>query len=249
MPLPRTNIFFGYEPTMTDEQREYVDSMIDNPVTIVNSVAGTGKTMLSVACAAYLQMKLYYIFSPTQEKCLGYRPGSQSEKEFEYTAPLRCALEALNFNPDQCVYSESRANDPRFCKTMAMQEKKGDIWVYPMSHVFARGTNIDNKFVIIDEAQNFTREELKKVITRIHDNCKLVIIGHTGQCDLDNKSNSGFGDYLEFYKTKDYAKICNLTKNFRGVISRDADTIDDFMKDKFKSSSLSKRVDYQSLLE
>lgn len=227
MPLPEDHIFFGLN--MTDEQREYVNSIIDNKVTVVDSVAGTGKTTLAVGTAAILKMKLYYVFSPVEENVMGYRPGTQEEKEDAYTGPLKCALMALNYVPEQCIYSESRASDPRYCKQISEREKSGDIWVYPMSHVFARGINIENAFVLIDESQNMTVDELQKVITRCHDDCKVVLAGHTGQCDLLNKSLSGFPPYREFYRTKKYAKVCKLTKNFRGEISRDADTIKQFM--------------------
>ena len=65
MGLPKDNIFFGLR--LTEEQRVYVDSMIDNQLTIVNAVAGTGKTTLAVATASLLGMKLVYAFSPVEE--------------------------------------------------------------------------------------------------------------------------------------------------------------------------------------
>lgn len=235
MPIPESNMFFGLRSAMTDEQLKFVNSMFDNKVTISNSVAGTGKTTLAVGVAAILQMKLLYIFSPIQESKMGFRPGTQEEKELEYTAPLRCALEKINYNPDQCIFSLDEATDPRFSKNIANQEKHGDIWVYPMSHIFARGINIENRFVVIDECQNFTINELQKILTRIHDNCKVVLLGHTGQCDLTNESTSGFAPYIEYYKTLPYACICPLTYNFRGRISRDADKIHEFLKNKNKS--------------
>lgn len=227
MPFDKDHIFYGIN--LTDEQRTYVDSMIDNKVTVVDSVAGTGKTTLAVGVAAILQKKLYYVFSPVEEDKMGFRPGTQEEKENAYIGPLKCALAALNYLPEQCIYSETKAMDPRFAKQQSMNEKAGNIWVYPMSHVFARGINIEDAFVLIDEAQNLTVDELQKVLTRCHDNCTIVLAGHTGQCDLENKSLSGFPPYREFYKTKQYAKVCRLTKNFRGQVSRDADTIKEFI--------------------
>ena len=229
MPLSEDTLFFGYKEKMTEEQNIYVDSIIDNKVTVVNACAGTGKTTLAVAAARYLQMPLIYIFAPVQEKEMGYRKGTQTEKEREYTAPLVGALLDLGESPLHSIYDPDMALDPRYKKEIEQREKSGDIWCYPRSHTFARGINIEHQFVVIDEAQNFTRSELRKVITRMHDDCKLVLIGHVGQCDLADPHTSGFKDYIELYKTRDYAKVCNLTQNFRGEISRDADKIDEFM--------------------
>jgi phosphate starvation-inducible protein PhoH len=86
--------------------------------------------------------------------------------------------------------------------------------------------NIKYKTVIIDEAQNFTASELKKVFTRIHDSCKVIVIGHSGQIDLYDKSQSGFIPYINHLKDKDYVSICNLSVNFRGRFATDSDLID-----------------------
>lgn len=94
-----------------------------------------------------------------------------------------------------------------------------------MSHVFARGINIKDKVVIIDEAQNFTRGELKKVLTRIHDDCKVIMIGHDNQCDLPNPRKSGFVPCVELFKTQPYVNICELTHNFRGELATHADLL------------------------
>ena len=129
MPFDKDHIFYGIN--LTDEQRIYVDSMIDNKVTVVDSVAGTGKTTLAVGVAAILQKKLYYVFSPVEEDKMGFRPGTQEEKENAYIGPLKCALATLNYLPEQCIYSETKAMDPRFAKQQSMNEKAGNIWVYP----------------------------------------------------------------------------------------------------------------------
>lgn len=220
MPLSKDNIFFGFGPKLTNEQRVYVNSIIDNMVTVSNSPAGTGKTLFAVATAKFLQMPLYYIVAPVEEDKMGFRKGTQAEKELAYMTPLKDALVKLNENVEQSIYNEESFDN----------RKTGKAWVYPMTHVFERGINLENGLIFIDEAQNYLRHELKKTLTRVHDSCKVVIAGHTGQCDLKNKKLSGFQDYIDFYATKPYAKICNLTKNFRGVISKDADMIDEFIE-------------------
>lgn len=215
MPLPKDNLLFGFEPRLTDEQREYINSIFDYRFTIVNAKAGTGKTTLAVAVAKILQQPLYYIFSPVEERTMGFRPGDQREKEASYITPLRDALLEINESPDIAIYNPEK---PELLKN----EKT---WVYPMSHVFARGINIKDKVVIIDEAQNFTRGELKKVLTRIHDDCKVIMIGHDGQSDLPNPNRSGFVPYIEHFKTEPYVKLCKLTQNFRGELAGHADLL------------------------
>ena len=187
MPLPReSELFFGLGPKLTDEQRIYVDSIFDNQVTIVNAPAGSGKTTLAVGAAKILNQPLVYIFAPVEEKKMGYRPGNQKEKEMEYYQPLVDALLEIGEFPDKVIF------DPETMDT----SKNGNAWVYPKSHIFARGTNIKDSTVIIAESQNFTRGELKKVLTRIHDSCTVIIEGHTGQNDLPDPNKSGFEPYI-----------------------------------------------------
>lgn len=216
MPLPKSNPLFGFAPKLTEEQKEYVDSIFDNHVTIVNACAGSGKTTLAVACAKILGMELLYIFSPVEESVLGFTPGDVFDKESKYTSPLKDALLKINEVPDRVIISKENIQNV----------KNGTAWVTPVSHVFARGTNIEDKFVIIDESQNFTRSELKKLLTRIHESCKVVMIGHDKQCDLKNPSKSGFVPYIEHLKDEDYVKVCNLTHNFRGRLATKADQLE-----------------------
>lgn len=225
MPLPNNNLLFGFEPKLTEEQRGYVNSIFDNQLTISDSKSGSGKTTLAVACAKLLKKELVYIFAPVQEDKMGYRPGGQFEKEKAYITPLLDALIEINENPMQVIYSEENFSNPTKMKEMMDNVKKGIVWVYPKSHIFARGTNLKDKTVIIDECQNFTKAELKKVLTRIHDSCKVIMIGHTGQIDLENPEESGFQDYIYHFKDEDYVGIHNLTVNFRGRLAQHADNI------------------------
>lgn len=216
MPLPTDNMLFGFEPKLTDEQRIYVNSIFDRQLTIVNAKSGTGKTTLAVACAKIIGKPLVYIFSPVEEGRMGFRPGSQAEKESAYRQPLIDALLEINEVPEKVVYSEENVE--------AM--KAGHIWVYPKSHVFARGTNIKDHTVIISEAQNYTRGELKKVLTRIHDSCTVIIEGHVGQCDLADVRKSGFAPYIEHFRGKPYCEVIELNRNFRGQLAQDADELE-----------------------
>jgi phosphate starvation-inducible PhoH-like protein len=213
MPLPQSaELFFGLN--LTEEQRIYVDSIFDNQMTIVNAKAGTGKTTLAVGAAKILNKPLYYIFSPVEEDKLGFTPGEIEDKESKYIVPLLDALKEIKEDYRFALYKE---NNPDHIKKVA--------WVYAKSHVFVRGSNIKNATVIIDEAQNLTRGELKKVLTRIHDSCKVIMIGHDGQCDLEKPEKSGFVPYLEHFQHESYASVVELTKNFRGALARHADEL------------------------
>jgi predicted ribonuclease YlaK len=213
MPLPKSaEMFYGLK--LTDEQRQYVDSIFDNQLTIVNAKAGTGKTTLAVGAAKILNQPLYYIFSPVEEDALGYTPGEVEDKEAKYIVPLLDALKEIKEDHRFAIYREA---NPDHIRKVA--------WVHAKSHVFVRGSNIKNATVIIDETQNFTRGELKKVLTRIHDSCKVIMIGHDGQCDLDKPEKSGFVPFLEHFSDEPYAQVVELTKNFRGRMARHADEL------------------------
>jgi len=98
-------------------------------------------------------------------------------------------------------------------------------WVEAKSHTFLRGGNIKGSTVIIDEAQNLTRGELKKVLTRIHPDTTVIMIGHDGQIDLKKPEKSGFTPYLEHFSGESYVKVVELTKNFRGPLAQKADEL------------------------
>lgn len=204
-------LFYGLAEKMDREQRAFFDAMLTSRAVFCNAPAGSGKTTLAVAAAKYLTERgdvngLVYIFSPVEETVMGYRPGTQEEKEFAYTFPLRDALVEIGDIPEK-----------------AMDDKTG--WVKARSHTFMRGTNISNKFVIVEEAQNFTVSELRKVYSRIHDDCRIVSIGHSGQIDI-KKTQSGFVKYIEHFKDQPYVQVCSLSKNYRGEFANHADKLE-----------------------
>jgi predicted ribonuclease YlaK len=92
-----------------------------------------------------------------------------------------------------------------------------------LTHTYLRGTNLKNKVVILDESQNYTVAELKKVLTRCHDSCKVIVIGHTGQIDISG--GSGFARYLMHFENEDRAAVCKLSTNHRGWLSTFADQL------------------------
>lgn len=214
MPLPKDNLLFGFAPKLTNEQRHYVDSIFDNRLTIVNARSGSGKTTLAVACAKIIGNPLIYTFSPVEEGSLGFTPGTVEEKEAKYIQPLLDALSEIREDSRLALYREA---NPDFMNASA--------WVTAKSHTFVRGTNIKDSTVIIDEAQNLTRGELKKLLTRIHDSCTVIVIGHDKQIDLKKPESSGFVPYLEHFRDEPYANVCELNVNFRGELAQHADNL------------------------
>ena len=220
------HIFYGFK--LNEEQKDYRDAIYSDDYDIIfnNSPSGTGKTIHAVATAKLLVSEgryngLVYIFSTVEEEKCGYRPGDQTTKERNYLDPLIGALITIGETPEKAIKQMSQD----LLTSKKKSDSKSDPWIDALSHTFMRGTNIDNKVVIIDEAQNFTLDELKKVLTRIHDNCVVIVIGHDGQCDLTNKDASGFVRYIEHFKPMARCKVCTLTENFRGWISNHADNL------------------------
>ena len=216
-----------YDYVLDDYQLEYANA-IWNPDTVsvvVDSKAGTGKTTIACGVANMLvQYGMYdsilYIAAPTQEQKQGYLPGTIEDKSMPYFEPMIEAMIACGMNPNVAL-----ANDIN-------NQKNGTAIVECVTHTYLRGINVDKKVVIIDEAQNYYLDELKKTLTRIKDSCKVVIIGHIGQIDLyKNRDNSGFAKYKEYFARKvkkddPRLKICKLVNNYRGWFSNLADNID-----------------------
>jgi phosphate starvation-inducible protein PhoH len=201
MPIP--NYLFGKE--LTPEQKEIIRATGTHKVIFINANAGTGKTWLVTAIAKTLNRKMHYIFAPVLQDTLGLLPGTIKEKEEPFLRPLKDALISMNEIPEISLSEEG--------------------WVQASSHTYWRGGNIEEDVVVIDEAQNMTKHELKKILTRCHDSCLVFVIGHSEQIDLKNPSKSGFEPYLVHTESTNLATICTLTKNFRGKISTWADSI------------------------
>lgn len=211
----RDTQFFGLRPTLTSEQERYLDAIYEKQLVIVNAQAGTGKTTLAVGAAKLIGKPLLYVFNPCEEDKLGFTPGYPEEKEAKYLGPLYDALLEINENPVQAIRVPDDSPDAK--------RRNQSAWVTARSHVYMRGCNVKGQTVIIDEAQNWTVLQLRKMLTRIHDDCKVIVIGHTGQVDLPDPALSGFAPLIEYFRPMEYTAVCTLTKNFRGRLSTDAD--------------------------
>src|SRR5699024_8542483 len=103
------------------------------------------------------------------------------------------------------------------------EEKLGDCWVSQISHLFLRGGNLKNVTVIINEAQNFKRSELKKLLTRLHSNSKCIVEGNDQQIELTNESKSGYKPYCSYFEQYDGVAFDHYTINVRSKFAQFAD--------------------------
>ena len=211
-----------YDMTLDAEQEAFVKAIKDKTKTIVfcDAPAGTGKTTLAMGAANILVQDkrneldgIVYIVSPYGEGKQGYLPGSITEKSEVYYEPAYQAMIEVNMNPYTDV-----------CSDAMTAKRKGEGFVKMLTHTYLRGTNLQNKVVILDESQNYTVSELKKVLTRCHDSCKVIVIGHTGQIDI--KGGSGFQKYLEHFQEQEKCAVCKLNTNHRGWLSTYADELE-----------------------
>lgn len=218
--LPK-NMF--YDMILDEEQIAFVEAIKDKKKTIIfcDAPAGTGKTTLAMGAAKILVQDkrneldgIVYIVSPYGEQKQGYLPGSITEKSEVYYEPAYQAMIEVGMNPNADVCSESMT-----------AKKKGEAYVKLLTHTYLRGTNLQKKVIILDESQNYTVAELKKVLTRCHDSCKVIVIGHTGQIDI--RGGSGFARYLEHFKGQEKCAVCKLTTNHRGWLSTYADELEE----------------------
>jgi phosphate starvation-inducible PhoH-like protein len=159
-------------------QKEYIDAIRKHDIVFGIGPAGTGKTYLAMAMAVSALSKgivnRIILTRPAVEagEALGFLPGDLAEKVDPYLRPLYDALHDMM----------------RFEKTAALMEK-GIIEVAPIA--FMRGRTLNDSFIILDEAQNTTSEQMKMFLTRIGFNSKAVITGDITQIDLPSEKTSG----------------------------------------------------------
>lgn len=211
--------FYGFK--LDEEQKTFRDYIMDkeNLIVFCNSKAGTGKTQIAFGTANLLYHSgdydgIVYVVFPCAENKQGFLPGDITQKSEVYFEPAYQAMIKCGIEPERYIDDDSMT-----------KKKIGEAYIKLLTSTYLRGTNFENKVIIIDEAQNGTVEELKKTLTRCADNCKVIVIGHTGQIDLQNSKQSGFSKYIEHFGNTDKSKVCTLTKNYRGWISSFADEL------------------------
>ena len=179
-------------------QKEYVHSIMDRTVTIGVGPAGTGKTYLAVAAAVAAfrdkQVNRIILTRPAVEagERLGFLPGDLQSKVDPYLRPLYDAL-----------------FDMLGAETYQKYLERGNIEVAPLAYM--RGRTLDDSFIILDEAQNTSREQMKMFLTRIGFGSHVVITGDVTQIDLPSDKPSGLKEAIRILDRIDDIAICRLT--------------------------------------
>jgi phosphate starvation-inducible PhoH-like protein len=183
----------------TKNQKTYIDAIRSNDIVFGIGPAGTGKTYLAVAMAVSAltsgQVRSIILARPAVEagEKLGFLPGDLAQKVNPYLRPLHDALNDL-LGPDKALdFIEQNV-----------------IEIAPLA--FMRGRTLSNAFIILDEAQNTTREQMKMFLTRIGFDSRAVITGDTTQVDLPVKSQSGLVEARKILTDIDGIKFCSFSK-------------------------------------
>lgn len=180
-------------------QKNYVKAIEKNTIVMGVGPAGTGKTYLAVAMAVKAfkahEVNKIILTRPAVEagEKLGFLPGDLQNKVDPYLRPLYDAL-----------------FDMFGAETFARHMEKGTIEVAPLAYM--RGRTLDDSFIILDEAQNTTREQIKMFLTRLGFNSKMVITGDITQIDLPDSHKSGLIDAMRILKNVDDIAIMHFTE-------------------------------------
>ena len=179
-------------------QKAYVDAIKKNSIVFGVGPAGTGKTYLDVALAVSAmknhEIDRIILTRPAVEagEKLGFLPGDLNEKVDPYLRPLFDALQEMMGEDNYLRHIES-----------------GKIEIAPLAYM--RGRTLSNSFIILDEAQNTTKEQMKMFLTRMGENSHIVVTGDVTQIDLPHHVESGMKHALEVLKDVEGIKIVRLT--------------------------------------
>ena len=179
-------------------QKQYVDAIKKNTIVFGIGPAGTGKTYLAVAAAVAAfreqQVNRIILTRPAVEagERLGFLPGDLQNKVDPYLRPLYDAL-----------------YDMLGAETFQKYQERGSIEVAPLAYM--RGRTLDDSFIILDEAQNTSREQMKMFLTRLGFGSKIVITGDTTQIDLPDGKSSGLKEAMRVLRNVEGIGICELT--------------------------------------
>lgn len=179
-------------------QKQYVEAIKNNTITVGVGPAGTGKTYLAVAMAVNAfrsrQINRIILTRPAVEagEKLGFLPGDLQQKVDPYLRPLYDAL-----------FDMLGAESFQRC------QERGDIEVAPLAYM--RGRTLDDSFIILDEAQNTTNEQMKMFLTRLGYNSKAVVTGDVTQIDLPDGKKSGLREVVKILNDIDDIAIVKFS--------------------------------------
>lgn len=168
-------------------QKKYIETIRKNTITLGVGPAGTGKTYLAVAMAVTAfrakEINRIILTRPAVEagEKLGFLPGDLQSKVDPYLRPLYDAL-----------------FDMLGAENFQKHQERGDIEVAPLAYM--RGRTLDDSFIILDEAQNTTTEQMKMFLTRLGFNSKMVVTGDITQIDLPDGKRSGLKEAIKVLK-------------------------------------------------
>ena len=179
-------------------QKKYVDAIKRSSIVFGVGPAGTGKTYLAVALAVYAlknkEIDKIILTRPAVEagEKLGFLPGDMNEKVDPYLRPLFDALQEMMGQDAYLRHIE-----------------RGSIEIAPLAYM--RGRTLSNSFIILDEAQNTTKEQMKMFLTRMGENSRIVVTGDVTQIDLPENVKSGMIDAIEVLDGVEGIEIVKLT--------------------------------------
>lgn len=180
-------------------QKKYVEAIRQNTITLGAGPAGTGKTYLAVAAAVTAfrakEVNRIILTRPAVEagEKLGFLPGDLQQKVDPYLRPLYDAL-----------------FDMLGAEAFARYQERGSIEVAPLAYM--RGRTLDDSFIILDEAQNTTKEQMKMFLTRLGFNSKMVVTGDVTQIDLPDGKKSGLLEAMKILKNIPDISVCRFTE-------------------------------------
>lgn len=206
--IDRVDRTYAYGVKPKNAEQAFALHAIMNPdisLVTISGVAGTGKTLLALAGSLeqknkYERIILARPIVPLSNKDLGYLPGDAEEKVNPYMQPL---WDNLSF-----IKSQFGENERKY-KAIEEMQAQNKIQITPLAYI--RGRSLSNVIFIVDEAQNLTPHEVKTIITRAGENCKIILTGDVRQIDtpyLDDQSN-GLSYVIDRMKGQEV--FCHIT--------------------------------------
>lgn len=196
---PKNPIKFQLQ--LNEEQKLAKALIVENPVVVLKGMAGSGKTLVAVQAALDMlfsrEVEKIVITRPTVAKEeLGFLPGDLKEKMDPWLAPIYHNLYML--------YGKEKVDK---------ELEQGNIEIVPFA--FMRGRTFVNSFVIVDEAQNVTHDQMETVLGRLGKGSKMVICGDLAQIDLKVKKDTGFSFLTRIEEQVRGFKVFALLQNHR----------------------------------